>query len=91
MKIDEVKRKGDSFTCENCHETFDHRPDNEWSEQDAIEEFKKDFPDCQNDDIGIICDDCHVQIKKWVDSLTSEEKINMREKYEREKTGNSIR
>lgn len=76
------KRTGDSFTCQTCEGTFDYRSDNEWSEQDAIDEFKRDHPDCQNDDLGVVCDDCHVQIKKWIDSLTPEEKRKMRAQYE---------
>lgn len=78
------KRQGTSFQCQICKGVFDYRPDHEWSEQDAIEEFKRKYPEDQNHDCGVLCDDCYVQVEKWISTLSPEQKRKMKEDYERE-------
>lgn len=84
-KINEIsKRSGESFVCQTCQQTFDYSKDSEWSEKDAVKEFKENHPECQNDNLGIVCDDCHIKILAWIKTLTPEEKLRMRKDYEKQ-------
>lgn len=73
------------FTCQNCNRTFKKINNSEWNDEKANEEFINDHPDCINDDIGVICDDCHKEFKIWFLKLTCKQKENMRMDYENEK------
>jgi hypothetical protein len=43
--------------CYNCEETFESPPD--WTEEDAINELKRNFNMEKPDDCVVICDDCY--------------------------------
>ncbi len=52
----------DTFQCRNCGEVFKK----EWSDEEAMLEFKKIFPDCKEEDIaeGFVCDYCYKMMLK---------------------------
>lgn len=76
------KRASNRFTCDGCHERFDYST--EWTEQDAIDEYKRDHPETQHHAASVLCDDCHIKFKKWFATLTPAQKKKMREDWERE-------
>ena len=42
------------FTCDACGESFEKA----WSDEKAIAESKKAFPDDDYTDMAVVCDDC---------------------------------
>lgn len=46
------------FTCFVCHQTFEI--DEEWTEEDALEEFKQTHPDMpfEEEKVARVCDEC---------------------------------
>jgi len=78
------KRESDSYVCEACRKTFYFSPESDWSEKDALEEYKKDHPDTQHHPAARVCDNCHKKIKAWLATLSPRQKEEMRKKYEKE-------
>ena len=46
------------FVCAACHKEIEVGPDN-WSEEDAKEEFEKAFPGEDINDTAEVCDACY--------------------------------
>lgn len=63
-----------TFTCQKCNNTFI----NAWSEQEAEKEFLNAPWNIPGDEQVLICDDCFQEFKKWFDSLTPEQHIQIR-------------
>lgn len=66
------------FTCFKCEQTFPKRNDEEWNEFKAAEELLELYPECKNDPVDVLCDDCNEEFKKWFSTLTEAEKMEMR-------------
>lgn len=48
----------EEFTCECCEEKFTKG----WSEEEAEEEMKKDYPSLKKEDAVKVCQDCYYEI-----------------------------
>lgn len=64
------------FTCEHCKQEFTSRV----SDEDAMKEFNEKYPECRGDMISIVCSDCIEKIDAWLNSLSMEEKLAMRQR-----------
>jgi threonine synthase len=54
-----------SYTCENCGGTFE----DEWTEAEAVAEYRKLFPaDEKLEEAVPICDPCYEEITAWARS-----------------------
>lgn len=62
------------FTCEKCNETFNKG----WSDRRAKKEYKKAPWNIPGDEIGVLCDSCFEEFKKWFDNLTEEDHQRIR-------------
>lgn len=51
------------YKCSICGGTFDLVRNETWSEEKAIAEYKKLFPNSKWEDRRVVCDDCWEQIK----------------------------
>ena len=50
------------YICEGCGGTYESgRP-----EEEALAEFKANYPDCLPKDMAIICDDCHQRVMAYL-------------------------
>ena len=52
---------GNEYVCACCGETFTKT----WTDDEAMEEFKKNFPEHVDDKLAIICDDCYKAMREW--------------------------
>ena len=53
---------GDSFTCANCHGTFEKNR----SDEEAAEELAANFDgEFTTEDCDVICDDCYRKFMGW--------------------------
>lgn len=57
------------YTCENCNQIFNKL----WSDEEAKKEYESSSYYMPNEEVAVICDDCFIKFKKWVDSLTEED------------------
>lgn len=64
----------DKFTCANCTQTFNK----EWTEEEAVKEFKSSPWYIPNENIDVICDDCFEEFKEWFETLTDEDHKRLR-------------
>lgn len=46
---------GDTYTCGNCHGTFE----TDWTDEDAATEYAQEFPGEPISDGVVVCDDCY--------------------------------
>ncbi len=68
------------FTCFKCRNTYPKRNDDGWNDYKASEEVLTLYPETKNDPMGVLCDDCNEEFKKWFSTLSDEEKKAMRNK-----------
>jgi len=61
--------------------TYEKIRDETWNEKKAAEEYLDLHPEAKNDATGIVCDNCFQEYKKWLLTLTDEDKRKMREYY----------
>ena len=47
--------KSNEYRCEACKGVFEKG----WSDEEALDEYRQDFPNLTLADSGIICDDCY--------------------------------
>ncbi len=59
----------EEFNCAKCNKTFKKS----WSESEAKKEYEESSWFVEGDIIEVICDDCFLDFKKWVASLTKED------------------
>lgn len=64
------------FVCEQCKEEFDSQR----TDEDCMKEFSEKFPECKGDPLAVVCDTCFAQINAWLNSLSMEEKFDMRQR-----------
>jgi DNA-directed RNA polymerase subunit RPC12/RpoP len=53
------------YKCEQCKQEFES-PDNEWTNDDALDEFHARFPNDSIENTAIVCDDCYNQIMNLI-------------------------
>jgi len=53
-----------SFQCANCGGTFETSR----SEAEAIADRERDFPEFEQSDCCVICDDCYVKFNAWLEA-----------------------
>jgi len=56
MEKETVKKN--EFKCDCCDGVFEHKPQEEWSEQDKLDELHGLFGDISLSDCASVCDDC---------------------------------
>jgi len=59
--------------CARCGEEIGY--DEDWTDEDAKEEYQKNFPNDPNMKLvplEVICEDCYQEFKEWLDDLTPE-------------------
>jgi hypothetical protein len=54
-------KKPKKFKCQACKGTFEEG----WPEEEALEEFHRDFPNVSLAETGVICDDCYEKMNKY--------------------------
>ncbi len=64
------------FKCSHCQREFN----SDWTEKEAWAEFIKEPRFVCGEPVVIVCDDCYLEFKEWMDSLTDEEHQEMRVK-----------
>ncbi len=71
----------DKYTCEQCKGTFKRIN----SDALALKEFRDNFPKeaeiATIEDLAIVCEDCYVEINKWVESLSEDESNKIMKDY----------
>lgn len=69
------------YTCYACNNTYISIDTDDWNDEKAIAEYDKLHPEIpkeiRDNDRVSICDDCFVEYKKWLSTLTDEEKKEM--------------
>ena len=50
-----------TYTCAICGETYEY----EWSDEEALAEFKAKYGDVPEEERDVICDDCYQPFEKW--------------------------
>jgi 5-methylcytosine-specific restriction endonuclease McrA len=58
-------RKSRKYICFHCGGTFTA----DWTEEEALEELKRDYPGVSQENCEVICDDCYKQFVKWKNDL----------------------
>lgn len=60
--------------CDYCGCEYDSDPT--FTDQDRLEEYRENFPNDPNmeEARASICEDCYILFKKWLDTLTPEER-----------------
>lgn len=81
--IDE-KIDNNHFFCGHCKQTFGKLDESEWSSRDVQREYENAFPETLGHPTEVICEDCYIEIKKWVKNLSHEEKQKILLEYENE-------
>lgn len=56
-----------TFKCALCKDEYLNPPEEEWSEEVRLEEFRRLHPgeNMSQKDIAIVCDDCHNRVIEW--------------------------
>ena len=49
------------YTCDCCGETFTKM----WTDDEAMKNFKKDYPEHVDEKLAVVCADCYKAIFKW--------------------------
>jgi DNA-directed RNA polymerase subunit RPC12/RpoP len=70
-----------TYQCGNCKGIFERTR----TDAECLEEFERLMPECVNDEKAIVCDNCWTKIMAWIDTLTPQEKDELRDDYGREK------
>ena len=52
-----------TFVCSLCDSTFE----SDISEEDAVAEYKKTFPDDSLEGKEVVCHGCYVEVMGWID------------------------
>lgn len=52
------------YRCAQCEEIWKKEISDEWSDEKAKEEYKKNFPELPDVEKVLICDDCYQEIMK---------------------------
>lgn len=58
----------EKYLCESCDSIFETN----WTDEEAMTEFHKEFPMDKNvakEDLATICDDCYQNFMKWYRSI----------------------
>jgi hypothetical protein len=55
------KKKPKKFKCQACKGIFEEG----WTEEEALEEWNRDFPNVPFDESAVICDDCYKLMTKY--------------------------
>lgn len=64
----------DTFTCFKCGGTFDK----DRSDEDAMAAMlKTDGPLYPGETVGILCDDCYQEYRRWYDGLSEDKRAEM--------------
>lgn len=58
--MDKKDLKDNEYECYICHQVFEKG----WSDEEANEEYKKEFSGWENEPKEVICDDCYKKIMK---------------------------
>jgi len=64
--------KGDSFTCTVCREEFIST----WNQEDSDAEYQRRFPDRNNEQASVVCEECYQQYLKWKESGSKLRSVN---------------
>lgn len=65
-----------TFTCEKCDLVFEKA----WSDDEARNEYDRNFPEVANlpaDQLGLVCDNCYKAFNAWFASLSQSERDQM--------------
>jgi 5-methylcytosine-specific restriction endonuclease McrA len=68
---------GNLFTCEHCGGTFLTA----WSDEDAMADAlakRTVEPGDPEEDLAVICSDCHARFMAWFETLTEEDRARIR-------------
>lgn len=51
-----------TFTCARCGNSFTKG----WTDEEAREEYKENFPETQGDEEDVVCNDCYTAFLHWL-------------------------
>lgn len=72
-----------TYVCECCQKTYGKNTCPEY-EKEAYAEFLMKYPEMKGERLSIVCENCVVKYDKWMDSLTADQRLKMRDDMRRE-------